>query len=149
MIVGHPGEGKREFAELLDFVKEARIERLGAFKYSEEEGTFGAENFKDSISSRVKQERLDELMSLQSEISLAFNQSRVGSVIKVIVDDFNDGVFVCRSEFESPEVDGEILVRYDSSVMGGVDPYSMVGDFMTVKVIGADEYDLIAEITEI
>lgn len=149
MIVGHPGEGKREFAELLDFVKEARIERLGAFKYSEEEGTFGAENFKDSTSSRVKQERLDELMSLQSEISLAFNQSRVGSVIKVIVDDFNDGVFVCRSEFESPEVDGEILVRYDSSVMGGVDPYSMVGDFMTVKVIGADEYDLIAEITEI
>ena len=149
MIVGHPGEGKREFAELLDFVKEARIERLGAFKYSEEEGTFGAENFKDSISSRVKQERLDELMSLQSEISLAFNQSRVGSVIKVIVDDFNDGVFVCRSEFESPEVDGEILVRYDSSVMGGVDPYSMVGDFMTVKVIGADEYDLLAEITEI
>ena len=149
MIVGHPGEGKREFKELLDFVQEARIERLGAFKYSEEEGTFGAENFKDSISSRVKQERLDELMSLQSEISLAFNQSRAGSVIKVIVDDFNDGVFVCRSEFESPEVDGEILVRYDSSVMGDVDPYSMVGEFMTVKVVGADEYDLIAEITEI
>ena len=149
MIVGHPGEGKRDFNELLEFAKEARFERLGAFKYSEEEGTFGAENFKDSISARVKQERLDELMTLQSEISLEFNQSRVGSEIDVIVDDFVDGVFVCRSEFESPEVDGEILVRHDSSVMGDVDPYSMIGEFIKVRVIGADEYDLIAELLEI
>lgn len=149
MIVGHPGEGKRGFNELLEFAKEARFERLGAFRYSEEEGTYGAQNFKDSISARVKQERLDELMTLQSEISLAFNQSRVGSEIDVIVDDFNDGVFVCRSEFESPEVDGEILVRYDSSVMADVDPYSLVGEFIKVRVIGADEYDLIAEPIEI
>ena len=149
MIVGHPGEGKRDFNELLEFAKEARFERLGAFRYSEEEGTYGAENFKDSISARVKQERLDELMTLQSEISLAFNQSRVGSEIKVIVDDFNDGVFVCRSEFESPEVDGEILVKHDSSVMGDVDPYSLIGEFMTVLVTGADEYDLIADCIEI
>jgi ribosomal protein S12 methylthiotransferase len=149
MIVGHPGEGKRDFNELLEFAKEARFERLGAFKYSEEEGTYGAENFKDSISNRVKQERLDELMTLQSEISLAFNQSRVGSEIDVIVDDFVDGVYVCRSEFESPEVDGEILVRYDSAVMGDVDPYSLVGEFIKVRIIGADEYDLIAEPVEI
>ena len=149
MIVGHPGEGKRAFAELLDFVKEARFERLGAFRYSEEEGTYGAENFKDTISKRVKQERLDELMTLQSEISMAFNQSRVGSEIDVIVDDFVDGVFVCRSEFESPEVDGEILVKYDSSVFADVDPYSMIGEFIKVRVIGADEYDLIAEPIEI
>jgi len=145
MIVGHPGEGKRDFKELLDFVSDARFERLGAFKYSEEEGTFGAENFKDSISSRVKQERLDELMTLQSEISLSYNQSRVGTEVKVIVDDFSDGVYVCRSEFESPEVDGEILVRHDSSVMGDIDPYSLVGEFITVRITGADEYDLIAE----
>ena len=147
MIVGHPGEGKKDFQELLDFAQEARFERLGAFKYSEEEGTYGAENFKDSISAKTKQERLDALMTLQSEISLDFNQSRVGSEIKVIVDDFNDGVFVCRSEFESPEVDGEILVKYDSSV--DVDPYSLIGEFITVKVVGADEYDLIAEVVEI
>ena len=147
MIVGHPGDGKKDFQELLSFAEEARFERLGAFKYSEEEGTYGAENFKDSISAKTKQERLDALMTLQSEISLAFNQSRVGSEIKVIVDDFNDGVFVCRSEFESPEVDGEILVKYDSSVE--VDPYSLIGEFITVKVVGADEYDLIAEIVEI
>ena len=149
MIVGHPGEGKRDFNELKEFIREARFERLGAFKYSEEEGTYGAENFKDSLSSRVKQERLDELMTLQSEISLSFNQSRVGSELKVIVDDFTDGVFVCRSEFESPEVDGEILVKYDDAVICDVDPYSLIGEFVTVRVIGADEYDLIAELLEI
>ena len=149
MIVGHPGEGKKDFNELLEFAKEARFERLGAFKYSEEEGTYGAENLKDSISAKVKQERLDELMTLQSGISLDFNQSRVGSQVKVVVDDFVDGVFVCRSEFESPEVDGEILVKYDSARLGPVDPYSLVGEFITVQITGADEYDLIAEVVEI
>ena len=149
MIVGHPGEGKRDFEELLQFAQEARFERLGSFKYSEEEGTYGAENFKDSISAKIKQERLDALMTLQSEISLAFNQSRVGSVTDVIVDDFTDGVFVCRSEFESPEVDGEILVKYDRGVLGDVDPYSLIGEFIKVRVTGADEYDLIADIIEI
>ena len=149
MIVGHPGEGKRDFNELLEFAREARFERLGAFRYSEEEGTYGAENFKDSISARVKQERLDALMELQSGISLAFNQSRVGTEVKVVVDDFVDGVFVCRSEFESPEVDGEILVKYDAMKMGSVDPYSLVGEFITVLITGADEYDLIAEPVEI
>ena len=149
MIVGHPGEGKRDFNELLEFAQEARFERLGAFRYSEEEGTYGAEHFKDTISAKTKQERLDALMELQSGISLEFNQSRVGSEIDVIVDDFVDGVFVCRSEFESPEVDGEILVRYDASVMGDIDPYSLVGEFISVRVVGADEYDLIAEPLEV
>ena len=149
MIVGHPGEGKRDFNELLEFVQEARFERLGAFMYSEEEGTYGAENLKDSITRKVKQERLDALMKLQSEISLSRNQERIGSEIDVIVDDFTDGVFVCRSEFESPEVDGDILVKYDSVVVGDVDPYSLVGEFIKVRVTGADEYDLIAEIIEI
>ena len=149
MIVGHPGEGKRDFQELLSFVDEACFERLGAFMYSEEEGTYGAENFKDTITSKVKQERLDELMKRQSEISLAYNQSRVGTEVKVIVDDFMDGVFVCRSEFESPEVDGEILVKHDSAVVGDVDPYSLIGEFIKVRITGADEYDLIADPIEI
>ena len=148
MIVGHPGEGKREFNELLEFAQEARFERLGAFKYSEEEGTYGAERFKDTVSAKTKQERLEALMELQSGISLEFNQSRVGSEIDVIVDDFVDGVFVCRSEFESPEVDGEILVRYDASVLGDTDPYSLIGEFISVRIAGADEYDLIAELLE-
>ena len=149
MIVGHPGEGKKDFNELLDFIQEASFERLGAFKYSEEEGTYGAENFKDSISAKVKQERLDELMSLQSQISMNFNQSRVGTEEKVIVDDFVEGILVCRSEFESPEVDGEILVKPDSEVIGNIDPYSLIGEFIRVRVTGADEYDLIAEPIEI
>ena len=149
MIVGHPGENEADFEELLDFAQEAHFERLGAFMYSEEEGTYGAEHFEDSIPADVKQVRLDELMALQSGISLAFNESRVGSEIQVIVDDFVDGIFVCRSEFESPEVDGEILVKHDSSVIGDVDPYSLIGEFVKVKVTGADEYDLIAELLEI
>lgn len=145
MIVGHPGEGEQEFEELLDFVKDARFERLGAFKYSEEEGTYGAAHFKDEVPEETKQSRYDELMTLQSGISLSFNQSRIGSAVKVIVDDFVDGVFVCRSEFESPEVDGEILVKYSPDDFGGVEPYSFVGDFMDVMITAADEYDLIGE----
>ncbi len=145
MITGHPGEGETEFRELLDFVEEARFERLGAFRYSEEEGTYGASHFSDEIPEEIKQERWNILMETQSRISREFNMSRVGSEVKVIVDDFSDGVFVCRSEFESPEVDGEILVKYDPDVLGGVEPYSLVGEFIVVHITGADEYDLIAE----
>lgn len=149
MIVGHPGETKREFNELLEFVKEARFERLGAFTYSEEEGTYGAEHFKDTITQKEKQRRLDALMELQSEISLEYNQSRVGTRERVIVDSFSEGVFVCRSKFESPDVDGEILVKYDPVAMEGVDPYSLIGEFIEVEIVGADEYDLIADVVEI
>ena len=140
MIVGHPGEGEAEFDELVEFVREARFERLGAFTYSEEEGTFGAEHFEDSVPQKVKEARLDALMSLQKEISLEFNRSRVGSVERVLVDDWVDGILVCRSQYESPDVDGEILVRYPDG--------SPVGSFVDVRIIGADEYDLIAEMVE-
>lgn len=137
MIVGHPGEGEKEFEELLDFAREARFERLGAFTYSEEEGTYGAKHFADDVPQEVKQRRLDALMSLQSGISLDFNRSRVGTIERVLVDDFVDGVYVCRSQYESPEVDGEILVK---DIKG-----AHIGDFVNVRIIGADEYDLIAE----
>ena len=142
MIVGHPGEGTREFGELLQFVKEARFPRLGAFAYSEEEGTFGAENLKDTVRPSTKKKRLDALMEAQRGISLAYNQSRVGTEEKVLVDSLQDGVLVCRSEFESPEVDGEILVKAPS----GTDAASLVGQFLKVRITAADEYDLIAEI---
>lgn len=142
MIVGHPGEGTREFNQLLSFVKEARFQRLGAFTYSEEEGTFGADNLKDSVRPSTKKKRLDILMEAQRGISLAYNQSRIGTEEKVLVDGFQDGVLVCRSEFESPEVDGEILVKAPS----GVAPASLVGTFLKVRITGADEYDLIAEV---
>lgn len=146
MIVGHPGEGEAEFAELLDFVREARFERLGAFKYSEEEGTYGAEHYEDAIPEEVKEARLAELMETQREISLAFNQSRVGTVEKVLVDAFDGDTLVCRSRYESPDVDGEILVRYTPGVLGVSSPAELCGQFLDVRIVGADEYDLIAEI---
>ncbi len=145
MIVGHPGENKEDFQELLDFVEEAKFERLGAFMYSEEEGTYGAKNFKDNLSPEKKQARLDKLMTIQSKISLDYNISRIGSEIKVIVDDYMDGILVCRSEYDSPEVDCEILVKYSSEAFNAIEPYSLVGDFLLVKVTGANEYDLIAD----
>lgn len=142
MIVGHPGEGRAEFEELLDFVREARFERLGAFAYSEEEGTFGASHFRDSVAKKTKQSRLSRLMELQRGISAEFNSSRIGSVVKVLVDSVSDGILVCRSEFESPEVDGEILVKYDDRM--GADMDSMPGRFINVRITAADEYDLTA-----
>ncbi len=148
MIVGHPGEDKREFNKLLAFVEKNRFERLGAFTYSEEEGTYGAANFKDSVRESTKQRRYEELMELQSSISLQFNESRIGSVERVIVDSYADGVFVTRSQSESPEVDGEILVGRESfTARFGEEaaPDGVIGSFMQVKIIGANEYDLIAE----
>ena len=137
LIVGHPGEGEAEFRDLLDFVSECRFERLGAFQYSEEEGTYGAIHYKDDITAEVKQERYDRLMELQSGISLAYNQSRVGTRTRVLVDSVSDdGILVARSQTESPEVDGEILIQ-------GTAP---VGQFADVTITGADEYDLIAEL---
>ena len=143
VIVGHPGEGRKEFEELLDFVREARFERLGAFRYSEEEGTYAAENFRDSVTKKTKDRRYDKLMTLQRGISFAYNQSRVGSEIRVLVDSFSGEYLVCRSEFESPEVDGEILVRYDEAM--GVPVESMPGRFINVRITAADDYDLAAE----
>lgn len=139
MIVGHPGEGEMEFDELMDFVRDAGFERLGAFTYSEEEDTYGAIHFADDVPEEVKMTRYDALMSLQSGISLDFNRSRIGTVERVLVDAYSDGILVCRSQYESPDVDGEILVKYDGS-----DAYSLPGSFIEVRIEGADEYDLIA-----
>ena len=173
LIVGHPGEGEAEFADLLDFVRECRFERLGAFQYSEEEGTFGALHYKDDIPAEVKQDRYDRLMELQSGISLAYNQSRIGQRERVLVDSFSDGVLVCRSRTESPEVDGEILIDPSSggasaglverqvlldpsapagsekvlTRVGNVGPEDLVGQFIDVDIIGANEYDLIATLS--
>ena len=143
MIVGHPGEGRKEFSELLDFIREAKFERLGAFTYSEEEGTWGAQNLRDSVTKKTKQSRLSRLMELQRGISFAYNQSRIGSEVRVLVDDVSDGILVCRSEFESPEVDGEILTAYTEAM--GRSPEEMIGRFMTVRIVRADEYDLVGE----
>lgn len=140
MIVGFPGETREDFEQLLEFVREARFERLGAFTYSEEEGTFGAGHFTDDVPEEVKRQRLDALMELQSEISMDYNLSRVGSTVKVLVDYCSQGLLVCRSQGESPEVDGEILVKCNEED----NPASLVGKFIDVKITGADTYDLMA-----
>lgn len=138
MIVGHPGEGEEEFEELLAFIREARFERMGAFTYSEEEGTYGAAHLEDDVPQDEKQRRYDLLMNEQREISLACNESRVGAELKVMVDEIVGDTLVCRSEYESPEVDGEIIVK------GGAGNVR-VGDFIKVRILSAEFYDLLAE----
>lgn len=142
MIVGHPGEGEAEFAELLEFLQEARFERLGAFMYSEEEGTWGASHLADSLPEEEKRRRLETLMALQRKISRECNEARIGSSVRVLADSLTDGLLVCRSEFESPEVDGEILV----GTAGIAEPAALVGTFLDVRITGADDYDLTAQI---
>ena len=160
VIVGHPGEGPEEFRELLDFVKEARFERLGAFMYSEEEGTWGAAHLRDDVPPEEKQRRYDALMQLQQGISAAYNESRVGKCCKVLVDSVMDGCLIARSEFESPEVDGEIIVSVPAGWSESASPAnpsgpaapdapdlrSFVGRFVNVRITEALDYDLRAEL---
>ena len=141
MMVGHPGEGDKEFEDLLSFVQEYRFERLGAFAYSEEEGTWGAQNLKDTVPEAVKQDRLDELMELQAGISLGYNESRIGTIERVLVDSCQSesGMFTGRTSRESPEVDGEVTVACSEEMPAP-------GTFVDVRITGADEYDLTGEL---
>lgn len=140
MMVGFPGEGKEEFEELMKFVKEERFERLGAFAYSEEDDTFGAKNFSDDIPSEVKEDRLGKLMELQEEIALSRNLEEVGKTYRLLVEEVgDDGICVCRSEWDSPEVDQSVYVK---------SPGSKPGDFIMARITEAMPYDLNAEIIE-
>lgn len=134
LMVGFPGEGDKEFDELLDFVAEQRFERMGAFAYCEEEDTYGAKNFKDDIPEEVKQARLDRLMDFQREIADEISRSKVGSCQRVIIDSETDDYYVGRTEFDSPEVDPEVLVE-KTRVLS-------VGDMVDVEITGADTFEL-------
>ncbi len=138
MIAGHPGETEADFLELLDFVKQTRFERLGVFPYSHEEDTYSYKNYQDDIPDEIKQERADAIMSLQNGISRDINEAKVGSRIKVIIDREEDGYYVGRSEFDSPEVDPEVLVS-------SAEPLTP-GSFYEVEVTGAEDYDLLAHV---
>ncbi len=138
MLVGYPGETDEDFAELCDFVREAKFERLGVFTYSAEEGTYSADKLTDDVPEEVKRERADRLMELQSAISYGCNERRVGGVERVIVDGFVDGRWVARSQYDSPEVDTEIEILTDKRLRRGA--------FYDVRIIEADEYDLVAEL---
>ena len=135
LIVGYPGEGEAEFGELMDFVREARFDRMGCFAYSPEEGT-AAYRLGDPVAEEVKQARIGELMALQEGISLEINRSRVGKTLRCIVDRREGDYLVCRTEYDSPEVDDEVLVRLHD----GRKP--LVGTFVNVRITGALENDL-------
>ena len=138
MMVGHPGETEEDFEELKKFVKWARFERLGAFAYSHEEGTYAYENYTDHISEDVKQQRLDELMEIQREIAAEINETKIGTTMKVIIDRREEDYFIGRTEFDSPEVDPEVLLPIDTE---GI----KVGDFYLAKIIDSADFELIAE----
>jgi ribosomal protein S12 methylthiotransferase len=135
MLVGHPGETVKDFQELLDFVEKWKFERLGVFTYSHEEGTH-AFGMKDDVSQKIKEQRANELMELQEQISFESNQIKVGKTFKTIIDRKESGYFVGRTEFDSPEVDNEVLIN-------AKDNYLRIGDFAQIKIIEAREFDLI------
>jgi ribosomal protein S12 methylthiotransferase len=135
LLTGHPGEGEKEFRELMDFVRNARFERLGVFAYSEEEGTWGAANLKDSVPPEEKQSRVDALMQLQQSISLEINEKRVGEILRVLVDRVEGEFYVGRTEFDSPEVDNEVLIRSSKPLVPG--------QFVNVHIREAREFDLL------
>lgn len=139
LMVGFPGETDADFDELVDFVKWARFDRMGAFAYSEEEGTYGAEHYKDDVDEEVKQARLSKLMRIQQRISAEIQDEKVGKCMRVIIDRIEGDYYIGRTEFDSPEVDPEVLIsskEYDLKM----------GEFYNTKIISADDFDLYATI---
>ena len=134
LMVGFPGETEEDFQELLDFVREMKFERMGAFTYSEEDGTYGAAHYKDDISPEIKQQRLDQLMALQQEIATEAEAKKVGETLLTIIDRKEGEYYVGRTEFCSPEVDPEVLISTDKKLK--------VGNFYEVEITNSDEFDL-------
>lgn len=138
-LVGHPGETEEDFEELLQFVKEARFERMGAFPYSNEEGTYAYEKYEDNIPETVKQERMDMLMAIQERVSLAVNESKIGQRLSVIIDREDADYYVGRTQYDSPEVDPEVLISKDITLNKGdiynviitqVEPFDLYGNIV-------------------
>lgn len=140
MMVGFPGETEADFQQLLDFVQRQRFERLGAFAYSEEDGTYAAQHYPDDITPEVKQQRLDRLMDVQQEISLELQQQKVGRILRVVIDREDGEYYVGRTQFDSPEVDPEVLVPVAST------PRLMPGTFCDVRITSATPYELMGQL---
>lgn len=138
MLVGHPGETEQDFNELIEFLRFARFERLGAFAYSNEESTFAYENYEDDIPEEIKQQRLDTIMTVQQEISAEINNEKIGRKMKVIVDRMEQDYFIGRTEYDSPEVDPEVLIPLATK---GV----KVGEFYLAEITDASDFDLYAK----
>ena len=139
LMVGFPGETEEDFEELKEFVQKARFDRMGAFAYSEEEGTYAAQTYEDSIPHEVKQSRLDELMAIQQEISAELSNAKIGQEFKVIIDRKEGDYYIGRTQFDSPEVDPEVLIKADGKRL-------FSGRFYRVRITNADDFDLFGEI---
>ncbi|MFD1000156.1 30S ribosomal protein S12 methylthiotransferase RimO [Ohtaekwangia kribbensis] len=140
MIAGHPGETEAEYQEMLSFIERSRFDRLGVFAYSHEENTH-AYSMADDVPDEVKQQRVDEIMELQQGISLELNQQKIGKIYKTLVDRKEGGAFIGRTEFDSPEVDNEVIIH-------SPDNYIRIGDFVNVKIKSATEFDLSGSIVQ-
>lgn len=140
MLVGHPGETEPDFDQLKDFVSRHRFDRLGAFTYSHEEGTYGFNKYEDNIPEEVKQARQEELMGVQQIISSQLNAEKIGQTLKVLIDREDDEFYVGRTEFDSPEVDGEVLISKEVKLKKG--------QFYSVEITGAEEFDLYGKAKE-
>lgn len=141
LMVGFPGETEEEFQELLEFVRWARFERMGAFMYSEEEGTYGALHYQDDVSQTVKQQRLDQLMAVQQEISAEIEAEKIGKTMKVIIDRKENDYYIGRTEYCSPDVDPEVLIHSTRKNLE-------IGAFYQVNITDAEEFDLYGEVVE-
>lgn len=140
LMVGFPGEGDKEFEELKEFVQEARFDRMGAFAYCEEEGTYAAKHYNDDISQEVKDARLTEIMEIQEQIALELNEAKIGETFNVVIDREEAEFYVGRTEFDSPEVDPEVLINKTRKLN--------IGDFYHVKISSAMPFELIGEVTD-
>ncbi len=142
LMTGHPGETDADFAELLQFVRDIRFERLGAFTYSHESGTYCDKHYQDKIPESVKQERLGELMAVQERIAATYNEAKVGSRMRVVIDRAEDGFYIGRTEYDSPEVDPEVLIPFvDGQVL-------KPGQFHMAEITEAEPFDLYARIID-
>ena len=139
LMVGFPGETEDDFNELKDFVRTVRFDRMGAFAYSEEEGTYAAEQYEDNVSPEIKQQRLDELMDIQEGISAELGAEKIGKVLKVIIDRIEGDYYVGRTEYDSPEVDPEVLLPRKEKKLE-------IGNFYDARITSSDDYDLYATV---
>lgn len=138
MLVGHPGETQQDMDELVDFIRAMRFERLGAFAFSNEEGTYAFKNYDDEVPAEIKQERVEQIMSVQQGISAEISHAKIGQTLKVMIDRRDDDFYVGRTEFDSPEVDPEVLIPANTK---GI----TTGNFYQARITGADDFDLYAE----
>lgn len=138
ILTGHPGETEQDFNELIEFVTNSKFERLGTFTYSEEENTLAGDKYDDDIPEKIKQERAEQIMEIQQNISAQINYNKIGKTLKVIIDKIEDNYFIGRTEFDSADVDNEVIIKTDEKLN--------IGEFYNIKIVESSDFDLIGEL---